>query len=128
MDTLIDRKNLRGVFILKKILVIIVLIMGSFLGAWAILTINLTVTDAFNNVNYERQSVDYEKIKNDTGLDIESLCTDNSIVKTYDTEKGIVIVIGKYAFNLSENYIGKISTCIIESINNINNNFRSIVK
>ncbi|MGL4991466.1 MAG: hypothetical protein ACRC57_09970 [Sarcina sp.] len=113
---------------MKKILVIIVIIMGSFLGIWAMLTVNLAVTDAFNNVNYERQSVDYEKIKSDTGLDIETLCRDNSIIKTYDTEKGMVIVIGKYAFNLSENYIGKILTCIIEGINNINNNFRTIIK
>lgn len=92
---------------MKKFFASVVIFLVAVMFVWSVLTINTSVTGVFNSSEYEMQNVDYGKIKNDTGLDIEALCKDNSFLKSYDTDKGFVIVLGNYAFNLNENLAGK---------------------
>lgn len=96
-------------------------------GIWSLFTINLSVTQAFNSSKYERENVDYEKIKEDTGLDIEALSTDNSFVKTYDTDEGFTVVLGKYFIDLNESYLGRAFTKVMQGITLGVNNLKNFI-
>lgn len=75
---------------------------------WGFFKVNIEATEAFNSSKYERSNVDYEKIKKDTGLDLEKLSRDDSFIKTYDEKDKFIVVIGKYKIDLEETIVGRV--------------------
>lgn len=86
---------------------------------WGFFKINIEATEAFNSSKYERSDVDYEKIKKDTGLDLEKLSRDDSFIKTYDEEDKFIVVIGKYKIDLQETVVGRVIVNTLDTIDNV---------
>ncbi len=84
MNILID-SNLWGCFILKKFMTIVTLgIIVFSIISWGFIGVNIENTEAFNNQNYElSEKVDYDRIKEETGMDLTIFSEDNSPVKKY---------------------------------------------
>lgn len=99
----------------------ILIFAGSFLG------VNMEATEAFNSSKYERNDIDYEQIKKDIGLDIENLSKDESFIKTYDTQEGVIVVLGAYKINLSETTIGSVFLKFMDTISLWIDNFKDFV-
>lgn len=101
---------------MRKILTILLVGTVLTIGAWGVYKINLKATSTFSNAEYERSNVDYDKIKADTGLDIEELTKDETMLKTYDTQEGVIVVVGNYSINLNETYIGRVFLSVMDGI------------
>ena len=101
---------------MRKFLYVILFSSILIIGTWAVFTINLKATSTFSNSKYEKTDIDYEKIKEDTGLDIEKLTKDESFFKIYDTKEGVILLMGKYSLNLNKTYIGRGFLYVIDTI------------
>ena len=88
MNILID-SNLWGCFILKKFMTILTLAIIVFsIISWGLIGVNIENTEAFNNQNYElSEKVDYDRIKEETGMDLTKFSEDNSPVKIYENKE-----------------------------------------
>ena len=112
---------------MKKFIATIVLFLIILLSIGSFLKINTEVTEVFNSSKYERNNIDYKKIKEDIGLDIENLSKDESFIKTYELEEGFIVVFGDYKINLNETLIGGVFLKFMDTINLWIDNFRNFV-
>ncbi|MGL4656329.1 MAG: hypothetical protein ACRCWM_10665 [Sarcina sp.] len=112
---------------MKKLITTIVIVFTVIFFVSSFFIINMEATEAFNSNKYERNNIDYEEIKEDIGLDIENLSKDESIIKTYDTEQGFIVVVGKYKINLSETVIGSVFLEFMDTISLWIDNFKDFV-
>lgn len=110
---------------MKKIFLIIPFVMFVIIFIWGFTKINIENTEVFNNKNQEVTNVDYEKIKEDTGMDLTIFSKDNSIIKIYKEGSNLTLVINDIILELSNNILGKIFISILDifdnSIDKINN-------
>ena len=112
---------------MKKIIATITLILITLITIGSFLKINTEVTEVFNSSKYERNNINYEKIKEDIGLDIENLSKDESFIKTYNLEEGFIVVFGDYKINLNETLIGSVFLKFMDTINLWIDNFKDFV-
>ncbi|MGL5615385.1 MAG: hypothetical protein ACRDD2_04030 [Sarcina sp.] len=89
----------------KKIMLATVITSSIIFLIFGFLTVNIATTNSFNSLENERYAVNYEEIKNTVGIDLENFSNDNAIIKTYNNDKGFIIALGNYYFNLEENFI-----------------------
>ena len=109
MNILID-SNLWGCFILKKFMTILTLAIIVFsIISWGLIGVNIENTEAFNNQNYElSEKVDYDRIKEETGMDLTIFSEDNSPVKIYENKDEVYLVFKEHTLNLNKGVLIKI--------------------
>ena len=109
MNILID-SNLWGCFILKKFMTILTLAIIVFsIISWGLIGVNIENTEAFNNQDYElSEKVDYDRIKEETGMDLTIFSEDNSPVKIYENKDEVYLVFKEHTLNLSKGLFGNI--------------------
>lgn len=109
MNILID-SNLWGCFILKKFMTILTLgIIVFSIISWGLIGVNIENTEAFNNQDYElSEKVDYDRIKEETGMDLTIFSEDNSPVKIYENKDEVYLVFKEHTLNLSKGLFGNI--------------------
>ncbi|MGL5821395.1 MAG: hypothetical protein ACRCYE_07160 [Sarcina sp.] len=112
---------------MKKFLTTIVIGITFIMVIWGIFTINLSATEVFANSKYEVNNVDYKKIKEDTGLDLEKLSRDDSFMKTYRENNDFIIVVGNYKINLVDSFLGKIFISCMDTIDKGINNLKNFM-
>ncbi|MGL4761288.1 MAG: hypothetical protein ACRCWG_07480 [Sarcina sp.] len=112
---------------MKKFIATVVILFATLFFIGSFFVINMEATEAFNSSKYERSEIDYEEIKEDIGLDIESLSNDESFFKTYETDEGFIVIFGDYKINLSETAIGRVFLEIMDTISLWIDNFTDFV-
>lgn len=93
---------------MKKIFLIIPFVLFLIIFIWGFTKVNIENTEVFNNKKQEVTNVDYEKIKEDTGMDLTIFSKDNSIIKIYKEGSKLTLVINDIVLELSNNIVGKI--------------------
>lgn len=104
---------------MRKIKTLLIpLIIFLFIVSWGIIGVNLENTEAFNNQEIEKsEHIDYERIKEKTGMDLTIFSEDNSPVKIYENKDEFYLVINEHKFNLNQGIVGNV---LIGSFNLMN--------
>lgn len=77
-------------------------------------------TEAFNNKDYEYSvRVDYERIKEETGMDLEVFSKDNSPIKIYENKDEVYLVFKEHTLNLRKSILGNIFINTFYVVNNL---------
>ena len=128
MNILID-SNLWGCFILKKFMTILTLAIIVFsIISWGFIGVNIENTEAFNNQNYElSEKVDYDRIKEETGMDLTILSEDNSPVKIYENKDEVYLVFKEHTLNLSKGLFGNILIGTFNLVNKLINDINQFI-
>lgn len=96
---------------------------------WGVIGINIENTEAFNNQNYElNEQVDYERIKEETGMDLTVFSEDNSPIKIYENKDEFYLVFKEHTLNLNRGFIGNILIGTFNLINNLINNINQFIE
>lgn len=128
MNILID-SNLWGCFILKKFMTILTpgIIVFSIIS-WGLIGVNIENTEAFNNQNYElSEKVDYDRIKEETGMDLTIFSEDNSPVKIYENKDEVYLVFKEHTLNLSKGLFGNILIGTFNLVNKLINDINQFI-
>lgn len=128
MNILID-SNLWGCFILKKFMTILTLAIIFFsIISWGLIGVNIENTEAFNNQNYElSEKVDYDRIKEETGMDLTIFSEDNSPVKIYENKDEVYLVFKEHTLNLSKGLFGNILIGTFNLVNKLINDINQFI-
>ena len=128
MNILID-SNLWGCFILKKFMTILTLAIIVFsIISWGLIGVNIENTEAFNNQNYElSEKVDYDRIKEETGMDLTIFSKDNSPVKIYENKDDVYLVFKEHTLNLSKGLFGNILIGTFNLVNKLINDINQFI-
>ena len=128
MNILID-SNLWGCFILKKFMTILTLAIIVFsIISWGLIGVNIENTEAFNNQNYElSEKVDYDRIKEETGMDLTIFSEDNSPVKIYENKDDVYLVFKEHTLNLSKGLFGNILIGTFNLVNRLINDINQFI-
>lgn len=128
MNILID-SNLWGCFILKKFMTILTLgIIVFSIISWGLIGVNIENTEAFNNQNYElSEKVDYDRIKEETGMDLTIFSEDNSPVKIYENKDEVYLVFKEHTLNLSKGLFGNMLIGTFNLVNKLINNINQFI-
>ena len=128
MNILID-SNLWGCFILKKFMTILTLAIIVFsIISWGFIGVNIENTEAFNNQNYELSAkVDYDRIKEETGMDLTIFSEDNSPVKIYENKYEVYLVFKEHTLNLSKGLFGNILIGTFKLVNKLINDINQFI-
>ena len=128
MNILID-SNLWGCFILKKFMTILTLgIIVSSIISWGLIGVNIENTEAFNNQNYElSEKVDYDRIKEETGMDLTIFSEDKSPVKIYENKDEVYLVFKEHTLNLSKGLFGNILIGTFNLVNKLINDINQFI-
>ena len=128
MNILID-SNLWGCFILKKFMTILALAIIVFsIISWGLIGVNIENTEAFNNQNYElSEKVDYDRIKEETGMDLTIFSEDNSPVKIYENKDEVYLVFKEHTLNLSKGLFGNMLIGIFNLVNKLINDINQFI-
>lgn len=128
MNILID-SNLWGCFILKKFMTILTLAIIVFsIISWGLIGVNIENTEAFNNQNYElSEKVDYDRIKEETGMDLTIFSEDNSPVKIYENKDDVYLVFKEHTLNLSKGLFGNILIGTFNLVNKLINDINQFI-
>lgn len=128
MNILID-SNLWGCFILKKFMTILTLAIIVFsIISWGFIGVNIENTEAFNNQNYElSEKVDYDRIKEETGMDLTIFSEDNSPVKIYENKDEVYLVFKEHTLNLSKGLFGNILIGTFNLVNKLINDINQFI-
>lgn len=128
MNILID-SNLWGCFILKKFMTILTLAIIVFsIISWGLIGVNIENTEAFNNQNYElSEKVDYDRIKEETGMDLTIFSEDNSPVKIYENKDEVYLVFKEHTLNLSKGLFGNILIGTFNLVNKLINDINQFI-
>lgn len=128
MNILID-SNLWGCFILKKFMTILTLgIIVFSIISWGLIGVNIENTEAFNNQNYElSEKVDYDRIKEETGMDLTIFSEDNSPVKIYENKDEVYLVFKEHTLNLSKGLFGNMIIGTFNLVNKLINNINQFI-
>lgn len=128
MNILID-SNLWGCFILKKFMTILTLVIIVFsIISWGLIGVNIENTEAFNNQNYElSEKVDYDRIKEETGMDLTIFSEDNSPVKIYENKDEVYLVFKEHTLNLSKGLFGNILIGTFNLVNKLINDINQFI-
>ena len=128
MNILID-SNLWGCFILKKFMTILTLVIIVFpIISWGRIGVNTENTEAFNNQNYElSEKVDYDRIKEETGMDLTIFSEDNSPVKIYENKDEVYLVFKEHTLNLSKGLFGNILIGTFNLVNKLINDINQFI-
>lgn len=128
MNILID-SNLWGCFILKKFMTIVTLgIIVFSIISWGFIGVNIENTEAFNNQNYElSEKVDYDRIKEETGMDLTIFSEDNSPVKIYENKDEVYLVFKEHTLNLSKGLFGNILIGTFNLVNKLINDINQFI-
>ncbi|EGT3615854.1 hypothetical protein FHH43_06315 [Clostridium perfringens] len=95
---------------------------------WGIIGVNIENTEAFNNQNYElNEQVDYEKIKEETGMDLTVFSEDNSPIKIYENKDEFYLVFKEYTLNLNKGLIGNILIGTFNLMNQLINSINEFI-
>lgn len=88
--------------------------------SWGVIGVNIENTEAFNNQNYEvSEQIDYDKIKEETGMDLTVFSEDNSPIKIYENKDEFYLVFKEYTLNLNKSIIGNLLIGSFEVMNNL---------
>lgn len=128
MNILID-SNLWGCFILKKFMTILTLAIIVFsIISWGLIGVNIENTEAFNNQNYElSEKVDYDRIKEETGMDLTIFSEDNSPVKIYENKDEVYLVFKEHTLNLNKGLFGNILIGTFNLVNKLINDINQFI-
>ena len=128
MNILID-SNLWGCFILKKFMTILTLAIIVFsIISWGLIGVNIENTEAFNNQNYElSEKVNYDRIKEETGMDLTIFSEDNSPVKIYENKDEVYLVFKEHTLNLSKGLFGNILIGTFNLVNKLINDINQFI-
>ena len=128
MNILID-SNLWGCFILKKFMTILTLgIIVFSIISWGLIGVNIENTEAFNNQDYElSEKVDYDRIKEETGMDLTIFSEDNSPVKIYENKDEVYLVFKEHTLNLSKGLFGNILIGTFNLVNKLINDINQFI-
>ena len=128
MNILID-SNLWGCFILKKFMTILTLAIIVFsIISWGLIGVNIENTEAFNNQNYElSEKVDYDRIKEETGMDLTIFSEDNSPVKIYENKDEVYLVFKEHTLNLNKGLFGNILIGTFNLVNKLINDINQFM-
>lgn len=128
MNILID-SNLWGCFILKKFMTILTLAIIVFsIISWGLIGVNIENTEAFNNQNYElSEKVDYDRIKEETGMDLTIFSEDNSPVKIYENKDEVYLVFKEHTLNLSKGLFGNMLIGTFNLVNKLINDINQFI-
>ena len=128
MNILID-SNLWGCFILKKFMTILTLAIIFFsIISWGLIGVNIENTEAFNNQNYElSEKVDYDRIKEETGMDLTIFSEDNSPVKIYENKDEVYLVFKEHTLNLSKGLFGNMLIGTFNLVNKLINDINQFI-
>lgn len=104
---------------MKKFLTIVTLAIIVFsIASWGFIGVNIENTEAFNNQNYEfSKRVDYDRIKEETGLDLTIFSEDNSPIKIYKNKDRSYLVFKEHTLDLNKGLFG---TILISTFNVVN--------
>lgn len=114
---------------MRKIKTIIIPIIIFFLiVSWGVISINLENTEAFDNQEIEKsENIDYERIKEETGMDLTVFSEDNSPVKIYENKDEFYLVFNDHNFNLNKGIIGNLLLGSFNLMNLIINNINEFI-
>lgn len=97
----------------------------NFLG---FIGVNIENTEAFNNQNYElSEKVDYDRIKEETGMDLTIFSEDNSPVKIYENKDEVYLVFKEHTLNLSKGLFGNILIGTFNLVNKLINDINQFI-
>ena len=118
-----------GVFILKKFMTILTLgIIVFSIISWGLIGVIIENTEAFNNQNYElSEKVDYDRIKEETGMDLTIFSEDNSPVKIYENKDEVYLVFKEHTLNLSKGLFGNILIGTFNLVNKLINDINQFI-
>jgi len=118
-----------GVFILKKFMTILTLAIIVFsIISWGLIGVNIENTEAFNNQNYElSEKVDYDRIKEETGMDLTIFSEDNSPVKIYENKDEVYLVFKEHTLNLSKGLFGNMLIGTFNLVNKLINDINQFI-
>ena len=121
--------NLWGCFILKKFMTILTLAIIVFsIISWGLIGVNIENTEAFNNQNYElSEKVDYDRIKEETGMDLTIFSEDNSPVKIYENKDEVYLVFKEHTLNLNKGLFGNILIGTFNLVNKLINDINQFI-
>ncbi|WP_300351306.1 hypothetical protein [Clostridium sp.] len=107
---------------------IIPLIIFYFIVSWGIVGVNLENTEAFNNQEIEKsEHIDYERIKEKTGMDLTIFSEDNSPVKIYENKDEFYLVINEHKFDLKKGIVGNLLIGSFNLMNLLINNINKLL-
>lgn len=114
---------------MKKFIAILTLGLIFFsILCWGIIGINIENTEAFNNQNYESsKQIDYDKIKEETGMDLTVFSEDNSPIKIYENKDEVYLVFNDYTLNLNRGLIGNILIGTFNLVDKIINSINQFI-
>ncbi|MCW5198105.1 hypothetical protein F1Z41_08345 [Clostridium perfringens] len=119
-----------GVFYFeKKFMTILTLAIIVFsIISWGLIGVNIENTEAFNNQNYElSEKVDYDRIKEETGMDLTIFSEDNSPVKIYENKDEVYLVFKEHTLNLSKGLFGNILIGTFNLVNKLINDINQFI-
>ncbi len=118
-----------GVFYFEKIYDNINSCNNSFsIISWGLIGVNIENTEAFNNQNYElSEKVDYDRIKEETGMDLTIFSEDNSPVKIYENKDEVYLVFKEHTLNLSKGLFGNILIGTFNLVNKLINDINQFI-
>lgn len=128
MNILIDI-NLWGCFVLKKIIIFIIpSIIFLTIVSWGVIGVTIENTEAFNNREYEvSKQIDYDRIKEETGMDLTVFSEDNSPIKIYENKDEFYLVFKEHTLNLNKSLIGKVLISNFKMMNKIIYNINEFI-
>ncbi len=96
--------------------------------SWGLIGVNIENTEAFNNQNYElSEKVDYDRIKEETGMDLTIFSEDNSPVKIYENKDEVYLVFKEHTLNLSKGLFGNMLIGTFNLVNKLINNINQFI-
>ena len=108
---------------MKKFMTILTLAIIVFsIISWGLIGVNIENTEAFNNQNY-----DYDRIKEETGMDLTIFSEDNSPVKIYENKDEVYLVFKEHTLNLSKGLFGNILIGTFNLVNKLINDINQFI-
>ncbi|HFE9681712.1 TPA: hypothetical protein ACGA31_000136 [Clostridium perfringens] len=114
---------------MKKFMTILTLAIIVFsIISWGLIGVNIENTEAFNNQNYElSEKVDYDRIKEETGMDLTIFSEDNSPVKIYENKDEVYLVFKEHTLNLNKGLFGNILIGTFNIVNKLINDINQFI-
>ena len=114
---------------MKKFMTILTLAIIVFsIISWGFIGVNIENTEAFNNQNYElSEKVDYDRIKEETGMDLTIFSEDNSPIKIYENKDEVYLVFKEHTLNLSKGLFGNILIGTFNLVNKLINDINQFI-
>ncbi|MGG5462673.1 hypothetical protein [Clostridium sp. B9] len=96
--------------------------------SWGVMGVNIENTEAFNNKEYEvSEQIDYDKIKEETGMDLTVFSEDNTPIKIYENKDEFYLVFKEHILNLNKGIIGSVLVGTFNIMNNIIDNINEFI-